>query len=75
MRWVYLFDLLPFVGSVTIVGGTNLHHGMREGSTEGGALESGKHDVRKLLRYLVSDTPFIVKGKTSPDWEFASRKI
>jgi hypothetical protein len=59
----HTIDLRNWVGPITVKGATNLHHGLTQERANPVTDPPDKMDTRSLLRFLWSETPFVVTGR------------
>lgn len=78
----YRIDLAPFFGEVLIKGGRNLRTSAREDGSSAKHLTGFYHEghtraiqTREFDRYLISDAPFAVCGKTWEEWNWAAQEV
>lgn len=74
---IYRFDLMPFMGVVTVTNhGTALRAGSKhDGSGALDVLIGPNVDTRIAPRYLFSDGPFIVVGATYDGFEWEAEEM
>lgn len=81
MKPKFRFDLMPFIGAVHVKGegkffqSSSDDFSMATHSRAAVFAESGKLDTRANMRFLFSEEPFTVSGRTCPDTEWKAEML